>query len=59
MRLVNTSVSNTATYVDALRGMTEKALEALIVIDDDRNILGIVEREYILSKMIINLVEPK
>jgi hypothetical protein len=41
----------------ALREMTRQHIEALVVIDSDRKVCGIVEREQIISKMMLALAD--
>ncbi len=51
--VVTRTISVKSTNMDALREMTDQNLEALVVIDDDRNLVGVVEREQILSKLLL------
>ena len=51
--VVTRTISTKATNIDALREMTAQNLEALVVIDEDRNLKGVVEREQILSKLLL------
>lgn len=53
--VVNRSISTKATNINALREMTAQNLEALIVIDEDRKLKGVVEREQILSKLLLSM----
>ena len=51
--VVTRTISTKATSIDALREMTAQNLEALVVIDENRNLKGVVEREQILSKLLL------
>ena len=49
-----------STNAEALRLMDEQNLDALVVVDKDRNLRGVVERDDIVSKMMLLLVDkPK
>lgn len=45
------------TNMEALRNMTNQNLDSLVVVDEGKNLKGIVEREQILSKLMISLAE--
>lgn len=49
------TISIESTNVDALQEMTEQNLEALIVIGRDRKLKGVVEREQIISKLLLGV----
>ena len=51
--VVNRSISTKATNINALREMTAQNLEALVVIDEDRKLKGVVERGQILTHITI------
>jgi CBS domain-containing protein len=53
--VVTRTISTKATNTDALREMTAQNLEALVVIDEDRKLKGVVEREQILSKLLLSM----
>lgn len=53
--VVTKTVSTKATNIEAIREMTAQNLEALVVIDEDRRLRGVVEREQVLSKLILAL----
>jgi len=46
-----------ATNSQALDAMSRYGLGALAVIDDDRRVQGVVEREQLMSKLILSLVD--
>ncbi len=54
--VVTRTISTDSTNVDALREMTAQNLEALVVIDKDRNLKGVVEREQLISKMLLGIL---
>jgi CBS domain-containing protein len=45
------------TNSQALEAMSRYGLGALAVIDDDRRVKGVVEREQLMSKLILSLVD--
>lgn len=51
----NKTVSISTTNVQALRILTQNHLEAIVVVDEDKKLEGVVEREQLLSKMILAL----
>lgn len=51
------TISTKATNVEALREMTTQSLEALVVIDEDRKLRGVVEREQVLSKLMLAIAK--
>jgi len=53
--VVTRTISTKSTNLDALREMTAQNLEALIVIDEDQRLKGVVEREQILSKLLLGM----
>lgn len=53
--LMKPTLFTTDTNLKALEQMTEKNTDALIVIDEDRMLKGVVEREQILSKLMLAL----
>lgn len=53
--VVTRTISTQSTNLDALREMTAQNLEALVVIDEDRKLRGVVEREQILSKLLLGM----
>lgn len=54
--VITRTISTKSTNADALREMTAQDLEALVVIDDDRRLKGVVEREQLLSKLLLAMV---
>ena len=54
--VIEKAISTKSTNEDALRDMIEKNIEALVVIDGKRKLRGIVEREQVLSRMMLMLV---
>jgi CBS domain-containing protein len=55
--VITSTISTRTTNLEALKQMTERNIEALVVIDDDRKLRGVVEREQILSKLLIGLAK--
>jgi len=53
--VITKALSIQASNVDALREMTERNLEALVVIDKDQKIKGVVEREQIVNKLLLGI----
>jgi hypothetical protein len=54
--VVKKTISTNSTNADALREMLEQNIEALVVIDEQRKLRGVVEREQVLSRMMLSLV---
>lgn len=54
---VTETISTQWTNADALHEMTRQNLEALVVIDENKQLIGVVEREQILSRMMLSLVK--
>jgi CBS domain-containing protein len=50
------TISTTSTNIDALREMQEQNLEALVVVDEQRMLRGVVERERVVTSMMLSLV---
>jgi CBS-domain-containing membrane protein len=50
-------VSPSATNADALQRMTDDKLIAIPVVDEDRRLRGIVEREQLISRLVLSLVQ--
>ncbi|HEY0073379.1 MAG TPA: CBS domain-containing protein [Abditibacteriaceae bacterium] len=53
--IIRKTISTQTTNVEALREMTNQNLEALVVIDEHSQLKGVVEREQILSRMMLAL----
>jgi CBS domain-containing protein len=53
--VVTQTISTSATNIEAIQEMTNQNLEALVVVDDDRRLRGVVEREQVLSKLLLAL----
>lgn len=54
--VVKKTISTKSTNAEALREMLEQNIEALVVIDEQRKLRGVVEREQVLSRMMLSLV---
>ena len=54
--VVKRTLSTKSTNAEALREMQEQNIEALVVIDESRKLCGVVEREQVLSRMMLSLV---
>jgi hypothetical protein len=54
--VVRKTISTKSTNAEALREMLEQNIEALVVIDEQRKLRGVVEREQVLSRMMLSLV---
>lgn len=54
--VVKKTISTESTNAEALREMLEQNIEALVVIDEQRKLRGVVEREQVLSRMMLSLV---
>lgn len=50
------TISTSASNMDALRAMTAHGLDAMPVIDQEHKLKGVVEREQVLSKLMIGMV---
>jgi signal-transduction protein with cAMP-binding, CBS, and nucleotidyltransferase domain len=55
--VVTKAVSTKTTNLEALKEMTSQNNEALVVIDVDKKLHGVVEREQILSKLLIGMAQ--
>lgn len=55
--VVKDTISTQSTNAEALREMTKQNLEALVVIDEKRGLKGVVERDQVLSKMMLALTQ--
>jgi CBS domain-containing protein len=55
--VVKETISTKSSNVEALRRMTAENLEALVVIDEDRKLKGVIEREQVISKIMLTLVK--
>jgi CBS domain-containing protein len=53
--VVRKTISASCTNAEALRVMTEKNIEALVVTDENNRLQGIVERDQVLSRMVLAL----
>ncbi len=53
--VVRETIRTESTNAEALREMTKQNLEALVVIDGNNQLKGVVEREQVLSKMMLSL----
>ena len=50
-------VPTSATNADALSAMTANNLGAIAVLDEDRRLRGVVEREQLVSKLVLSLTD--
>jgi CBS domain-containing protein len=50
-------VPPSATNAEALSAMTANNLEAIAVVGDDRKLQGVVEREQLVSKLVLSLTQ--
>ena len=55
--VVTKTISTKTTNLDALREMTSHNLEALVVTDENMNLKGVVEREQIISKLLLGIAK--
>jgi hypothetical protein len=55
--VVKETIHMQSTNAEALREMTRQNLEALVVTDKDNQLRGVVEREQVLSKMMLSLTK--
>ena len=51
--IITHAISTSSNNVEALREMTRQNIEAVVVVDGDRRVRGVVEREQILSKLLL------
>lgn len=56
-RVITKPISIKTTNIEALRNMTNQNLDSLVVVDESNNLKGLVEREQILSKLMLSLAE--
>ena len=56
--LVRTTARTTDTNINVLKMMTDLKMDALIVTDEDRKLKGVVEREQVLSKLMLAMCMP-
>lgn len=54
--VMTTTISTTATNLQALQKMTEHNLEAILLIDKDNKVVSVVEREQVLSKLMLGMM---
>lgn len=55
--VVRKAINIQYTNVEALREMTEQNLEALVVVDEKDHLKGVIEREQVLSRMMLALTK--
>ena len=55
--IVTKTISTKSTNMDALKEMTVQNLDALIVIDKERKIKGVVEKDQLLSKILLGMAK--
>lgn len=55
--VISETIRTQSTNAEALREMTRRNLEALVVIDERNQLKGVVEREQVLSRMILSLTK--
>ena len=55
--IVTKTISTKSTNMDALREMTAQNLDALIVMDEERKIKGVVEKDQLLSKILLGMAK--
>jgi signal-transduction protein with cAMP-binding, CBS, and nucleotidyltransferase domain len=55
--VIRKTVSTQSTNAEALQEMTKQNLEALVAVDEAQNLKGVVEREQVLSRMILALTK--
>jgi len=53
--VITSAISTRTTNLEALKELTTRNIEALVVIDDNKKLKGVVEREQILSKLFIGM----
>ncbi len=53
--VITNTISTKTTNLEAIREMTNRNVEALVVIDDNKKLKGVVEREQVLSKLFIGM----
>jgi len=54
--VVRKTISVRSTNAEALREMLAQNIEALLVVDDTRKLRGVIQREQVLSRMMLSLV---
>jgi hypothetical protein len=54
--IIKDTISTRSTNTEALQQMTKEHLEAIVVIDEDRKLKGVIEREQITSKLLLTLI---
>jgi hypothetical protein len=57
--VVRNAITTKHTNEHALREMERQGLEAIVVVDEERKVVGVVEREKVLSTMILALSEQR
>jgi CBS domain-containing protein len=55
--VVTKTISTKTTNLEALKAMTDQNLDALVVIDEEKRLKGVVEREQIVSKLLLGLAQ--
>ncbi len=53
--VIKTTISTNSTNAEALRRMMDSNLEALVVVDEDSRVKGVVDREQVLSRLMLSL----
>ena len=51
------SINNRATYMDALKAMSDYNLETILVTGQDGQVIGVVDREQVLSKLLLAMAK--
>ncbi len=51
------SINYQATYMDALKAMSDHNLETILVTGKDNAVIGVVEREQVLSKLVLAMAK--
>ena len=56
-KIVKDTISAKTSSIEALQQMTKENPEALVVIDENHKLIGVIEREQVISKLMLTLVK--
>jgi hypothetical protein len=52
------AISRKADSIQAVKEMTDRNLDAMVLLDEQEHVIGVVEREQVLSKLILAMAQP-
>jgi CBS domain-containing protein len=57
--IINEKITQATTNIEALQKLTENNLEAILVINDKEEIIGVCQRDTVMSKLLLSLADPQ